>query len=227
MKDDVFNSTLSPFGESSIKGFIKNNYGEELEAMFTLEKQKGYSEGRKEAIESLENDREILRAEVEKFQEEVALFNQRKNAIEEKERVATQRVEAFVAYIDNTEKVLATLREDARADITHAIANVYKSVYDTEARQHILLHGINEALDTLSEPSVEIDVSENCRVFIEQALTDTPGDSNALISSKVRINEALSDSQARIYTGGICIHVSTDKNRQIFKQNLLEAVNEI
>ncbi|MEZ8082562.1 hypothetical protein [Enterovibrio norvegicus] len=221
MNDNAENPTLSPFGDNSIKGFIKNNYGAELEALFLAEKQKGFEEGRKDAIASLNKDAELLKAEVEKFQNEVALFDQRKNDVEEKEQRATQRVEAFLTYVDHTEKALADLRKDARSDIIYVIANVFQSVYNTEERKNILLHAINQALDTLTDPSIEIQVSGSARSFVAQALSEVQE------KSKVRVNDELSETQARIFADGICIHVSTDENRKKFKQNLLDAVNEI
>lgn len=221
MKDETMNSTLSPFGESSIKSFIKNNYSSELEGYFSAEKQRGFEEGRKQAIASLEKDREALRKEIEAFQKEVSLFNQRKSDVEEKERRATQRVEAFFSYIEGTEQALSELRKDARADIIFALSNVFKTVYDTEETKRILLHGIHQALDALSEPSIEIEVNETCRSFVESALVDKQA------ISKIRVNQALTETQARIFTGGICIDISTGKNREIFKQNLLDTVNGI
>ncbi|ENY3127840.1 hypothetical protein ACFXAP_001862 [Vibrio cholerae] len=221
MKDDAMNPTLNPFGESSIKSFIKSNYNSELEGYFSAEKQRGFEEGRKQAVASLEKDRETLRNEIEKFQKEVSLFNKRKSDVEEKERHAIQRVEQLIVYLEETERALVELRKDARADIIFAISNVFKSVYNTEETKRILLHGIHQALDTLSEPSIEIEVNEICRSFVEQALVNTPA------ISKIRVNQALTEEQARIFTSGICIDISTGKNREIFKQNLLEAVNGI
>ncbi|WP_318468234.1 hypothetical protein [Photobacterium leiognathi] len=213
MEDNVHN----PFGGDSIKGFIKNNYSAQLDELFLSEKNKGYEEGKREALIDLQKEKDELDERIKRFESEVNLFNQRKSEVENNENLAKQRVVEFITYIENTENAIAKLREDSKADIIFVLTEIFKSVYDTGVRQQILLNSINQVIDSISNPSIIIEISEHHRKFID----------DSLINNKIILNDKLSEMQARIHSGKVYIDITADNNQQIFKQNLLDIVNAI